>query len=274
MGPRPIIALLTDFGLDDPYVGIMKGVILSINPEAVVVDVTQQVRPQQVEQGAFLLEQAVPYFPAGTIFLAVVDPGVGTGRRPLALRTSHGLFVGPDNGLLSPALPGEAREMAIEGPTLVPLPADLGAVAIEGKGYLRHPVSATFHGRDVFAPAAAHLSLGTPLESLGPPVKSAFALPPFRGRLLGDGTVVGRIVHVDRFGNLITSVRKDDLPWGRLEVEVCGRRVPGLVPTYAKGKGLCALIGSAGYLEIALPMGSASQAVGADIGTPVRVWPA
>ncbi len=273
MPPRPIVALLTDFGLADPYVAAMKGVLLSLNPDAVVVDVTHQVRPQRVEQGAFLLEQVVPHFPPWTVFVAVVDPGVGSERRALALQTPRAFFVGPDNGLLSPALPEAVRERAGDGPAPVPLPAGYGAVAIENERYFRHPVSATFHGRDIFAPAAAYLTLGTPLAALGPPLDSVLALPPFRARPLPDGTLLGRVLHVDRFGNLVTSVRQRDLPGQRLEVEVCGQRVPGLVRTYAEGEGLCALIGSAGYLEIALPMGSAACVLGADVGAEVRVRP-
>jgi S-adenosylmethionine hydrolase len=273
MPPRPIVALLSDFGLADPYVAAMKGVVISLNPEAVLVDISHGVRPQAVEQGAFLLEQACPYFPPGTTFVAVVDPGVGTARRALALQTPRAFFLGPDNGLLSPALPEAARQQAAEGPAPVPLPAGYRAVAIENERYFRHPVSATFHGRDIFAPAAAHLTLGTPLEALGPPVEQVLALPPFRARPQPDGTLLGRVLHIDRFGNLVTSVRRQDLPSDRLEVEVCGRRVPGLVRTYAEAEGLCALIGSAGYLEVALPLGSAAAALGGDIGTSVLVRP-
>ncbi|HXG42863.1 MAG TPA: SAM-dependent chlorinase/fluorinase [Dehalococcoidia bacterium] len=273
MPPRPVVALLTDFGLGDPYVGTMKGVILSLNPDAVLVDISHGVRPQAVEQGAFLLEQAHPYFPPGTVFLAVVDPGVGTSRHALALRTPHALWVGPDNGLLSAALPEATRQMAGEGLGPVPLPEGYAAVSIENERYFRQPVSATFHGRDIFAPAAAHLSLGMPLEVLGPPLREVMALPPFRARPQPDGSLLGRVVHVDRFGNLVTSVRRQDLPEGPLEVEVCGRRLPALVRTYGEAQGLCALIGSAGYLEIAVSMGSAAEALGASIGTPVLVRP-
>ncbi len=273
MPPRPIIALLTDFGLADPYVGAMKGVVLSLNPDAVLVDISHQVRPQAVEQGAFLLEQAYPYFPPWTVFVAVVDPGVGTARRALALRTPRAFLVGPDNGLLSAALPEAVREQAGEGPAAVTLPEGYIAVAIENERYFRHPVSSTFHGRDIFAPSAAYLSLGTPLESLGPVVTEVVALPPFRARPRPDGALAGKVVHVDRFGNLVTNIRSRDLPGGHIEVEVCGRRVPGLVRTYAEAEGLCALIGSAGYLEIALPMGSAAEALGADIGAQLVARP-
>jgi len=266
-----IISLLTDFGAQGPYVGAMKGAILSVNPRAVLVDITHEVRPQQVEEGAFLLSQAWPFFPAGTVHLAVVDPGVGTGRRALALATPRALFVGPDNGLLSSALPEECRPPQ-QG--TVALPPTVKAVALENPRYHRHPVSPTFHGRDIFGPAAAHLSLGVPLEELGPPVREVTALPPFRAQRQPDGTLLGRIVHIDRFGNLVTTVRQEDIPWPRLVVEVGGHQVPGLVTTYAQARGPCALIGSGGYLEVALPMGSAAQALRAELGQPVRVRPA
>ncbi len=273
MPPRPIVTLLTDFGLADPYVAAMKGVLLSLNPDAIVVDIGHEVRPQRVEQGAFILEQVIGHFPPWTVHVAVVDPGVGTERRALALQTPRAFFVGPDNGLLSPALPARLRSQAADGPCPVPLPPEYRAVSIENQRYFRHPVSSTFHGRDIFAPAAAYLSLGTCIDALGPPVDSVLALPPFRARRLPDGTLVGRIVHIDRFGNLITSIHREDLPGPRLALEVGGRQVAGLVRTYAEAEGLCALIGSAGHLEIALPMGSAARALDVDIGAEVLARP-
>ena len=165
---RPVITLTTDFGRSDHYVAAMKGVILGINPDATIVDISHAVRPQQVAEGAFLLQAVRPYFPTGTVHLAVVDPGVGTERRALVLATPDGFFVGPDNGVLSPALPDSARPRRSRAePSAVPLPAGYTAVAIAERRYLREPVSDTFHGRDVFAPVAAHLTLGASLESFG-----------------------------------------------------------------------------------------------------------
>lgn len=271
MAPKPIITLTTDFGLADPYVASVKGVILSLNPEAVLVDVSHAVRPQRIEQGAFLLEAALAYLPPDAIHLAVVDPGVGTGRAALALRTPRGTFVGPDNGVLSPALPEDVRSRAGEAGGRVPLPPDAACVALTNARYHRQPVSDTFHGRDIFAPAAAHLSLGVPLAELGDPVSEVVALPPFRARRLPDGALVGRVVHIDAFGNLITDVRGADLASRRLTVEVAGRRIAGVRRSYAEGEGLTAIVGSSGYLEIALPGAHAAAELGVDLGEPVVV---
>lgn len=271
MAEATIIALTTDFGLADPYVAAMKAVILAINPHTLIVDVSHQVRPQGIEQGAFLLEAVIPYFPPGTIHLAVVDPGVGSARRALALRTPVAILVGPDNGLLSAALPAHLRAQASPPTSRLPLPQGFQAVSLENHRYFRHPVSATFHGRDIFAPVAAYLSLGLSLAELGPSLESMLVLPPFRAVRQPDGSLGGRILHIDRFGNLITDVRQDDLSTGSISVEVAGRRIEGLSRTY--GQGLIAYIGSFGHLEIALVGGDASRALGADIGTPLLVYP-
>ena len=271
MPQQPVITLTTDFGLADPYVASMKGVILSVNPQAVIVDVSHAVRPQRIEQGAFLLEASLPHFPVGSIHVAVVDPGVGTRRRAIALRTPSGTFVGPDNGILSAALPDEIRSRAGEASGRVRLPEGSSGVALSDPRYHRQPVSDTFHGRDIFAPAAAHLSLGVPLSDLGEPVDEVVALPPFRARREPDGFRRGRIVHIDVFGNLITDVRGEDLASPRLTVEVSGRRIAGLQRAYASGQGLTALVGSSGFLEIALTGGSAAAELGIDVGEPVVV---
>jgi S-adenosyl-L-methionine hydrolase (adenosine-forming) len=268
---QPIITLTTDFGLADPYVASMRGVILSLNPQAVIVDVSHAVRPQQIEQGAFLLEASLPYFPPSSIHIAVVDPGVGSQRRAIALRTASGTFVGPDNGVLSPALPDDLRSRAGEAGGRVRLPERSSGVALTDPSYHRQPVSDTFHGRDIFAPAAGHLSLGVPLSDLGEPVDDVVALPPFRARSEPDGSRKGRIVHIDVFGNLITDVRGEDLASPRLTVEVRDRQIAGLQRNYASGQGLTALVGSSGFLEITLSGGSAVAELGVDIGEPVVV---
>ncbi|MBI1884840.1 MAG: SAM-dependent chlorinase/fluorinase [Chloroflexi bacterium] len=274
MGARPVITLTTDFGLADPCVAAMKGVVLSLNPDAVTIDVSHEVRPHSIEQGAFLLACSWPHFPAGSIHVAVVDPGVGTARRALALQTAAGFFVGPDNGVLSAALPDDARAAVSLPSGTAALPEDVRAVALTNERYFRHPVSVTFHGRDVFAPVAAHISLGVPLEELGEPVESVVALPPFRAASQPDGSLVGRVVHIDRFGNVVTDIRQEDLPAANVEVEIAGRTVAGLARTYGDAKGLVALIGSAGYLELSLPNGNAASALNVDIGAAVGVIPA
>jgi S-adenosylmethionine hydrolase len=266
---NPIITFTTDFGLGDAYVAAMKGVILSINPQATIVDISHDVRPQQVLQAVFLTQSAWPYFPPEAVHIAVVDPGVGTESRPLALQAPGGRFVGPDNAVLSAALPDDARAPGEYTPSQTTLPASYRAVAITKERYLRSPVSATFHGRDVFAPAAAHLSLGVPIEDLGEPVESVLALPPLRARPCDEG-LRGQVIHIDHFGNVVLDARADDLP-ASFMVEIAGQFVPGPVRTYAEASGLAALVGSAGYLEIALTNGDAAQALGVDVGEPARV---
>ncbi len=270
--PAPaVITLTSDFGLGDPYVAAMKGVILAVNPQAVIIDITHQVHPQAIAQGAFLLAAAVPYFPRGAIHLAVVDPGVGTARRALALRTPAATFLGPDNGLLSAALSQNLRAQASPSGSRLPLPEGYEAVALENRRYFREPVSATFHGRDIFAPAAAYLSLGLALSELGPPLSTIHVLPPFRALRQAEGTLRGRVLHIDRFGNLITDIRDEDLGTGALVVEVAGQTIEGLSRTYGQGQGLIAYVGSWGYLEVALVGGSAAAALRGSVGLEVIV---
>ncbi len=271
---RPAITLTTDFGTADPYVAALKGVILSINPDAVIIDVAHEIRPQNIEQGAFVLSSVLPYFPPGTIHVAVIDPGVGTDRRALALVTPSGVLVGPDNGLLSAALPDSAREDAWHGPVPMTLPQETTAYILEDPRYHRRPISATFHGRDIFAPVAAHLSLGLDPRRLGPATSRIVGLPPFRAAVHADGSLAGRVLHIDRFGNLITSVRADQLQSSRVTVDILGSRVYGLAPNYGDREGLVALIGSAGYLEIASSGGSAARELEAVPGDLMTVRPA
>jgi S-adenosylmethionine hydrolase len=270
---NPVITLTTDFGLEDPYVAAMKGAILTVNPGATIVDISHAVRPQAIVQGAFLLASAWPYFPPGSIHVGVVDPGVGTERRALAVRTPAATFVGPDNGLLSAALPDEVRESARahEQPAPVRLPAGHRGVCLTNEAYFRQPVSTTFHGRDIFGPVAAHISLGVPLEELGSPIEELLALPPFRAQRQPDGSLMGRVIHIDAFGNLVTDVRGEDLPAGRPTVEVAGHRIRELSLTYQKGAEILAVIGSSGYLEIAAPGASAAGLLGATLGMTVLV---
>ncbi len=274
----PILTLLTDFGTEDEYVGVMKGVILSIAPHVRLVDLTHQIPPQDVRRAAFLLSNAVPFFPPDTVHLAVVDPGVGTARRPLAVRTPVGTFVGPDNGLFSYVL------------AEVP---HWGAVELRNPAYRLRHVSSTFHGRDIFAPAAAHLAMGAPLEALGPPVTDPQRLPlPYLE--LGDGWLEGEVLHADRFGNLVTSIGRLRWEGGRLllvpafrpnppryalsataaRVVAAGLELPGIRRTYGEvpsGSPL-ALVGSSGFLEIAVREGSAAEQLGLRVGDRVRLF--
>jgi hypothetical protein len=269
-----IITLTTDFGLSEHYVGAMKGVILSINPNATIIDITHDVQPQQVDEGAFLLGQAWPYFPQGTVHVAVVDPGVGGERGALLVATPAGLFVGPDNGVLSAALPDAARPRgyrSIAKP--VHLPPGYVAFDVTNPDYTRQPPSPTFHGRDVFAPVAAHLTLGAELDDFGERLSLILALPVPRASRKADGSLAGRVIHIDRFGNLITNVRAVDIGGSDVIVEAGGVVLHGLAATYGDGDDPVALIGSSGYLEIALPLGSAAQLLDADVEMPVTVRP-
>lgn len=278
MTPNPIITLTTDFGAEDPYVGVMKGVALGINPQAQLVDLTHSVRPQQVLQGSFLLSTVVRYFPPGTIHVAVVDPGVGTARRALAVQAGGYYFVGPDNGIFSHVL-GELGVKVVGrrgAPAPVALKRGIRAVSLTVSRFWLHPVGSTFHGRDIFAPVAAHLSLGVPLEDFGDEVSSVLLYPLARTRRRRDGAVPGQVVHIDHFGNLITDVRGEDLPAGHVAVVVKGRTIHGISASYASGEevegpSLIALVGSSGYLEVSARNDSAAEVLGAGVGAPVQI---
>ena len=270
--PGPFITLLTDFGLADPYVGVMKGVILGINPSATLVDLTHDVPPQDVLQGAFLLGTSWRSFPPRTIHVAVVDPGVGSDRKALLVQGPEHAFLAPDNGLLSFVLPEEEVATVPFKPHVGPVPAGFSAYTLTNPKYWRHPVSATFHGRDIFAPVAAHLSLGVPPEELGEPVDTLMrlALPVAQWQ---DGVLVGFVLHIDRFGNVVTNVPDALLrqEGQTLTIEIGGRTIEGLSATYSAGEGLAALIGSHGNLEVAVRDGSAAQLLGTKVGDEVRV---
>jgi S-adenosylmethionine hydrolase len=256
-----IVTLTTDFGLRDAYVAEMKGVMLGLARAAgqslQLVDVTHDVERHDITEGALALEAAAPFFPKGTVHLAVVDPGVGTARRGVALAAEGHLLVGPDNGLFTPFLTSGGWR----------------AFEIAEADYRLPIVSRTFHGRDLFAPAAAHLALGLDPARLGPPVTDPVRLPWPEVRAVA-GAVAGAVVHADRFGNLITSIhaRSVEPLNASVVIRVGGRQVP-LVGTYgdlpAGGPG--ALVGSGGRLEIAVREGSAAAVLRAARGTPVVV---
>jgi len=253
-----IITLLTDFGQCDGYVAAMKGVILSINPDATLIDITHDVSPQQISQGAFLLSRTAPFFPSGTIHLAVVDPGVGTtARRPVMIETARRLFVGPDNGIFGSVVKGGRIRRVIE---------------LTNSDYHRSEVSPTFHGRDIFAPVAAHLSRGCDPDLLGERVRginrSGFALP----RRSGD-CVTGTVIHIDRFGNLITNIPSHSRPSGGVTITVGRAVITQCVETYGEAQRgeIVALTESSGLMEIARRDGSAASELGLAIGAKVVV---
>jgi len=252
-----IVTLITDFGLQAEYAGALKGSILSANPRCQVVDVTHQIPPLDIRRAAFVLKNSYPYFPEGTVHLVVVDPGVGTGRRPLVLRKNRHFFVGPDNGVFTGVLTAPGK---VEGR------------AVTQEAFFRKPVSATFHGRDVFGPAAGHLSAGVPPRLFGPPVadftRAEETLPERKGNRL-----TGRILWADPFGNLLTNIDAALVaPIANPVVRAGGHEVP-VRRTYSDvrpGEYL-ALVNSFGVLEIARAEQSASQGLGLDRGAPVVV---
>jgi S-adenosylmethionine hydrolase len=263
----PIITLLTDFGIEDEYVGVVKGTILSIHPQAVIVDLSHQVSPHQVIQAAYVLEASYRYFPAGTVHVIVVDPGVGTDRRIIALQKDKHVFLAPDNGVLSMILETGSIEFL---------------TTVENDDFFLKPVSGTFHGRDIFAPVAAHLSIGLPLSRLGSETSpnQLTRVEVVKPDLSENGEITGGIIAVDHFGNLITNIHgemirniMENQHNDRLSIQVSGRLIPGLSDAYETnefGRPL-ALIGSRGYLEIAVCRGSARDVFRARTGDRVRV---
>jgi S-adenosylmethionine hydrolase len=276
----PIITLTTDFGYDDAYVAAVKGAILNINPQATVVDVSHTIRPQDVLQAAFILNGAYRYFPKQTVHVAIVDPSVGSERRGVILKAPSAIFVAPDNGILSYiiddlfSIDGSSVTEETHGLTEIVFKKGLEAAAITDPRFWRHPVSPTFHGRDIFAPVAAGLSLGISPYEFGEKINSLHLLPIVKPSLDPDGNVIGQVLHIDRFGNLITNIRSNSLPGKNITIEVGGHRVQGMSDYYAQGEGIMAVAGSSGYLEISLRDGSACDFLGVEVGDEVKAIPA
>jgi len=244
-----VITLISDFGTKEGYVGAMKGVILSIAPGVRIVDITHEIPFGRVSKASLVLESIQQYYPAGTVHLVVVDPGVGSRRKALAVESSDQFFVGPDNGVLEPAY----RAAGI-----------INCYELSNPEFHLKPVSLTFHGRDVFAPAAAYLARGVKLEKLGTKLDNPVRLASSRKKIITNERLVGRVIYADRFGNLITDITAQDLEMlgrekSRLAVSLCGKRIEGVSDYYsqaAEGE-LIALVGSTGRLEIAIAMDSA-----------------
>ena len=270
--PGPVITLLSDFGLSDSYVGAMKGVISSICPGASIVDITHEAAPQDVLQGAFLLSTAWHFFPSGTVHVAVVDPGVGTERKPLLVRSRDHFFLVPDNGILSLVLPGEDAGTAPFQAYQTAVPPGVEAFALTNSAYWLHPVSNTFHGRDIFAPVAANLLLGAAPGDMGERVEEMVRLaapqPSWQ-----DGFLTGYVLHLDRFGNIVTNIVMRDIAEmsGGIEIEVGNRKIRRFSNTYGDTDELTALIGGQGYLEVALPNGNAALELGVRVQDRVVV---
>ncbi len=254
-----IITLTTDFGLKDHYAGAMKGAVLSINPDAKVIDITHLIAPGNITEAAFIMAEACLFFPKGTVHVGVVDPGVGTKRRPVIIETEQYLFVGPDNGLLSLAAKKDGIKRAVE---------------LTAPKLFLNPASATFHGRDIFGPVAARLSIGLdPIEAgreiAGDIVSLKIPGPKKKGMALR-----GEVIHIDSFGNLITNIKSEDIKRlcaKQLSISVKGAVLKGIKKTYglAKAGSLLALIGSSGCLELAVNQGNASKTLSAELGDEV-----
>jgi len=254
---QSVITLLTDFGHRDYFVGAMKGVILSINPETNIVDISHEIPPQDIQGAAFNLLCCYDTFPAGTIHVAVVDPGVGSDRKPIAIECARQFFVGPDNGLFSWIC---EREREWRG------------VHLTKRDFFREPVSHTFHGRDIFAPIAAVLSKGISINELGDAADDIVRLESLEPRRLGDGTIEGRIIHIDRFGNCITNFTAEDIA-GRDKLIIGDIEITSFRRFFAEGDtesdGIFGVMGSSGFLEIAARNASASAILNARNGQPV-----
>jgi len=258
---EPIVTLLTDFGTKDHYVGSMKGVILKVNPHCSLIDITHEISPQDIFEGAFVLANAYSYFPEGTVHLAVVDPEVGGKRDPILIVTDRYFFVGPDNGLLSFALQKEKVR---------------GAYALSEKRFHLSEVSPTFHGRDIFAPVAGHLTLGISPKAFGKRIDSwkrlEFPRPVFKEKRLK-----GEVIHIDSFGNLITNIdRKTFIQFVRNRpflIQVGKKRIKDLRSAYWEGKRgeAIAHFGSIGLLEISVREGSAQKGLNIEKGNPIKV---
>jgi S-adenosylmethionine hydrolase len=248
--PKPILTLTTDFGLVDHYVGTMKGVILGICPHAQVVDISHEVKPFAIREGAYLVAQAYRYFPKKTVHVVVVDPGVGSSRRPILLEAAGQYFIAPDNGVLSMIYQAEKSKIRL----------------IANDRYFRHPVSRTFHGRDIFAPVGAHIAAGEPAARIGKIIddylRPAFGKPVRTGKR----TWTGEVLHIDRFGNIVTNFLASDFPdlerrdvslaIGPVEIEVLAHNY-----TECSEGELFLIVGSSGYVEVSMNQGSAVERI-------------
>ena len=257
---NPLITLTTDYGTNDHLVAVLKGVILKINPDATIVDITHEVTPFDLLDGALTIATAYPFFPPRTIHVVVVDPGVGTERRPLLVSGQNQYFIAPDNGVLSGVYEREPNFVVRH---------------LTSEHYFLQPVSKTFHGRDIFVPVAAWLSKNWQPASMGEEITDfkRFLMPRPKE---GDGGLRGVVLKVDSFGNLITNFRAEDLSpesmeRGELKLQVGNHSITRLVPTFAQGNAgeAVAYIGSSGYLEVAVNKGSASKTLAIGRGTPV-----
>ncbi len=257
----PVITLLTDFGTKDGFVGTMKGVIWKIAPDVQIADISHEIAPQNIMEGAIALWRAAPYFPAGTVHIAVVDPGVGTKRRAMAARIGDQYFVGPDNGLFTPMIE-DAKNAG----------QPLSFIHLDNPKYWLPAVSRTFHGRDIFAPVGAHLAAGVPLELMGTPFTDPVLLTLSRPEKTSSG-YIAHITVVDAFGNLTTDLPAAEVAGKNVLIRIKGMEIDGVSPSYGHRQPgeLIALLDSEGYLEVAVVNGSGAKVTGSKVGDPVEV---
>lgn len=259
----PVLTLTTDFGLSDHYVGTMKGVILGICPRATIVDIGHEVSPFEIGEGAYLIAQAYRFFPPKTVHVVVVDPGVGTARRPILMEAAGHYFVAPDNGVLSMIYGREEHKIRV----------------VTNDKYFLHPVSNTFHGRDIFSPAGAHLAAGVPPSRMGKPITD-YLRPAFqKPHRAGKRTWSGRILKVDRFGNIVTNFHTSEFPdleKRNFAMVIGPHETSVLARNYAEASPgeLFVIVGSSGYLEVSVSQGSAARKIGCESGAlaELLVW--
>ena len=264
MSETRIVTFTTDFGLSDPFVGIMHGVALNIHPETTIVDICHAVPSYDVLDGAWTIAQAYRFFPPRTVHVVVIDPGVGSARRPIVVETEGYVFVAPDNGVLSLV---EARE------------PKFSVRQVTAERYFLQPVSQTFHGRDVFAPVAGWLSKGVAPAEFGPQISDYVRLPLPAVERIGDNTLRGVVLKVDKFGNLITNINDQAAPAlcaaapPAFRLLIAGQTITRVCRSYAEGSQgeLFAIVGSSGYVEVAARQASAAEKLGAKVGTPVGI---
>ncbi len=263
--PPKIIGLLTDFGSRDPFVGVMKGVMLGIDPTLQFIDISHEITPQCIREAAIMLAFTFSYLPVGSLVVVVVDPGVGGDRRPIVAETASYTFVGPDNGVFGPVLDACQVQRVIH---------------VSREEYCRRPISRTFHGRDVFAPVAAWLSRGIDAGAMGQAIDDYVRLPLPAPQVLADGALAGEVIYQDRFGNLITNLSESWMiqqwgppPWGNVVAHVGKSVVYGMDTYYAQRdpQSLGLIVNSWGVLEIFANHGHAGQIIGAAEGSPVHV---
>ncbi len=260
--PHFIITLTTDFGIRDPYVAEMKAVILDICPNATIIDISHEIEKFNIKMGAYILASASPYFPKGTIHITVIDPGVGTKRRPILIQTKHGYFIGPDNGVLALAATKQGIDHVYE---------------ISNRKFMLPTISNTFHGRDIFAPAAAHLANGTSLSEFGPEIRT-ITTPKFAKIIKRKNMLIGEVLHIDKFGNVITNFGETELELLKAKATITfklkNKRLKlKLCKTYGDVKPLkpLAIIGSHNFLEISVNQGNAAEAFKMKYGDKVII---